>query len=171
MPIAREFSPDLVLVSAGFDAAEGHPAPLGGYHVSAKCKEGPAQGVGQGMGARLEGEALLKCRGRWQWPAQGYDWDVAAGPGVPWALSAQPCVEPFLILWEAQVTLRRLGLAAQKLSHRTPSNTHPHRAILDWVGSFWQRGWEGAVFSEQREPAQPAGPQGSGDRGDGETRG
>ncbi|XP_070126310.1 histone deacetylase 7 isoform X23 [Equus caballus] len=37
MPVAREFSPDLVLVSAGFDAAEGHPAPLGGYHVSAKC--------------------------------------------------------------------------------------------------------------------------------------
>lgn len=37
MPIAREFSPDLVLVSAGFDAAEGHPAPLGGYHVSARC--------------------------------------------------------------------------------------------------------------------------------------
>ncbi|KAI5930101.1 histone deacetylase 7 isoform X2 [Manis javanica] len=37
MPIAREFSPDLVLVSAGFDAAEGHPAPLGGYRVSAKC--------------------------------------------------------------------------------------------------------------------------------------
>ncbi|KAM5249572.1 histone deacetylase 7 isoform 3-T3 [Hipposideros larvatus] len=37
MPIAREFSPDLVLVSAGFDAAEGHPAPLGGYRVSARC--------------------------------------------------------------------------------------------------------------------------------------
>ncbi|XP_058414393.1 histone deacetylase 7 isoform X2 [Diceros bicornis minor] len=37
MPVAREFSPDLVLVSAGFDAAKGHPAPLGGYHVSAKC--------------------------------------------------------------------------------------------------------------------------------------
>lgn len=44
MPIAREFSPDLVLVSAGFDAAEGHPAPLGGYHVSARCKKGPALG-------------------------------------------------------------------------------------------------------------------------------
>lgn len=40
MPIAQEFAPDLVLVSAGFDAAEGHPAPLGGYHVSAKCKGG-----------------------------------------------------------------------------------------------------------------------------------
>ncbi|XP_028928530.1 histone deacetylase 7 isoform X4 [Ornithorhynchus anatinus] len=37
MPIAREFSPDLVLVSAGFDAADGHPPPLGGYCVSAKC--------------------------------------------------------------------------------------------------------------------------------------
>uniref|UniRef100_A0A8C3AQE7 Histone deacetylase n=1 Tax=Cyclopterus lumpus TaxID=8103 RepID=A0A8C3AQE7_CYCLU len=37
MPIAQEFSPDFVLVSAGFDAAEGNPAPLGGYKVSAKC--------------------------------------------------------------------------------------------------------------------------------------
>lgn len=39
MPIAHEFSPDVVLVSAGFDAADGHPPPLGGYKVSAKCKE------------------------------------------------------------------------------------------------------------------------------------
>ncbi|XP_029575119.1 histone deacetylase 7 isoform X3 [Salmo trutta] len=37
MPIAQEFSPDVVLVSSGFDAAEGHPAPLGGYKVTAKC--------------------------------------------------------------------------------------------------------------------------------------
>lgn len=37
MPIAREFSPDIVLVSAGFDAAMGHPAPLGGYVVSPAC--------------------------------------------------------------------------------------------------------------------------------------
>lgn len=44
MPIAQEFSPDVVLVSAGFDAAEGNPAPLGGYKVSAKCKHGsPSQ--------------------------------------------------------------------------------------------------------------------------------
>lgn len=42
MPIAQEFSPDVVLVSAGFDAAEGNPAPLGGYKVSAKCKHGAA---------------------------------------------------------------------------------------------------------------------------------
>ncbi|XP_031467925.1 histone deacetylase 5-like [Phasianus colchicus] len=37
MPIAREFSPDVVLVSAGFDAVEGHQSPLGGYSVTAKC--------------------------------------------------------------------------------------------------------------------------------------
>ncbi|XP_075997062.1 histone deacetylase 7-like [Genypterus blacodes] len=37
MPIAHEFAPDVVLVSAGFDAVEGHTAPLGGYKVTAKC--------------------------------------------------------------------------------------------------------------------------------------
>ncbi|VDP71332.1 unnamed protein product [Echinostoma caproni] len=35
LPVALEFQPDLVLVSAGFDAAPGHPANLGGYNVSA----------------------------------------------------------------------------------------------------------------------------------------
>lgn len=38
MPIARDFNPDVVLVSAGFDAADGHPPPLGGYKVSPACK-------------------------------------------------------------------------------------------------------------------------------------
>lgn len=38
MPIANEFAPDVVLVSSGFDAVEGHPTPLGGYNLSAKCK-------------------------------------------------------------------------------------------------------------------------------------
>ncbi|KAJ8253077.1 hypothetical protein GJAV_G00208850 [Gymnothorax javanicus] len=37
MPIANEFAPDVVLVSSGFDAVEGHPPPLGGYKVTAKC--------------------------------------------------------------------------------------------------------------------------------------
>lgn len=40
MPIANEFSPDVVLVSAGFDAVEGHLSPLGGYSVTAKCEYG-----------------------------------------------------------------------------------------------------------------------------------
>ncbi|KAJ3600816.1 hypothetical protein NHX12_031791 [Muraenolepis orangiensis] len=37
MPIAEVFGPDVVLVSAGFDAVEGHLSPLGGYQVSARC--------------------------------------------------------------------------------------------------------------------------------------
>ncbi|KAM4622369.1 LOW QUALITY PROTEIN: histone deacetylase 5 [Discoglossus pictus] len=37
MPIAKEFAPDFILVSAGFDAVEGHQSPLGGYSVTAKC--------------------------------------------------------------------------------------------------------------------------------------
>lgn len=37
MPIAKAYNPDIVLVSAGFDPAIGHPAPLGGYIVSPAC--------------------------------------------------------------------------------------------------------------------------------------
>ncbi|XP_022251824.1 histone deacetylase 4-like isoform X3 [Limulus polyphemus] len=37
MPIARDFDPEIVLVAAGFDAANGHPAPLGGYTLSPAC--------------------------------------------------------------------------------------------------------------------------------------
>lgn len=37
MPISREFRPDIVLVSAGFDAASGHTSNLGGYEVSPAC--------------------------------------------------------------------------------------------------------------------------------------
>ncbi|XP_063825987.1 histone deacetylase 4-like [Ostrinia nubilalis] len=37
MPIAKEYDPEMVLVSCGFDAAAGHPAPLGGYSVSPAC--------------------------------------------------------------------------------------------------------------------------------------
>lgn len=35
MPVAREYAPDLVLVAAGFDAAEGDP--LGQCHMSPNC--------------------------------------------------------------------------------------------------------------------------------------
>ena len=37
MPVAREFNPDIVLVSCGFDASAGHPHPIGGYLVSTAC--------------------------------------------------------------------------------------------------------------------------------------
>ena len=38
MPIAREFKPEIVLVSAGFAGAKGHPPQLGGYELSSECK-------------------------------------------------------------------------------------------------------------------------------------
>lgn len=38
MPIAAAFDPEIVLVSAGFDATSGHAPALGGYCVSAACK-------------------------------------------------------------------------------------------------------------------------------------
>ncbi|KAI7905380.1 uncharacterized protein BX663DRAFT_483902 [Cokeromyces recurvatus] len=34
IPIAKQFHPDMIFVSAGFDAAEGHPENLGGYNVT-----------------------------------------------------------------------------------------------------------------------------------------
>ncbi|XP_017276220.1 histone deacetylase 4 isoform X1 [Kryptolebias marmoratus] len=37
MPIANEFAPDMVLVSSGFDAVDGHAPPLGGYKLTGKC--------------------------------------------------------------------------------------------------------------------------------------
>lgn len=53
MPIANEFAPDVVLVSSGFDAVEGHPTPLGGYNLSAKCKSGLRVTKSMGRGVLL----------------------------------------------------------------------------------------------------------------------
>lgn len=38
MPIAEEFKPDFVFISAGFSASEGHPSTLGGYKVTPQCR-------------------------------------------------------------------------------------------------------------------------------------
>ena len=38
LPIIHEFNPDMILVSAGFNATEGHPNTLGGYSVTPACK-------------------------------------------------------------------------------------------------------------------------------------
>jgi len=37
MPIIEDFKPQITLVSAGFDGADGHAAPLGGYKLSSAC--------------------------------------------------------------------------------------------------------------------------------------
>ncbi|KAI8972642.1 hypothetical protein BDB01DRAFT_809389 [Pilobolus umbonatus] len=36
IPIAKQFKPDMIFVSAGYDAAEGHPENIGGYKVTAR---------------------------------------------------------------------------------------------------------------------------------------
>lgn len=37
IPLAYEYKPDVILVSAGFNATDGHPPTLGGYTVSPQC--------------------------------------------------------------------------------------------------------------------------------------
>ncbi|XP_059083212.1 histone deacetylase 4-like isoform X1 [Tigriopus californicus] len=52
-PIARSYDPDIVIVSAGFDAAIGHPHPIGGYMVSTACFAYMAQELKKLAGGRL----------------------------------------------------------------------------------------------------------------------
>ncbi|ORZ23811.1 hypothetical protein BCR41DRAFT_333802 [Lobosporangium transversale] len=78
LPIARQFQPDLVFVSAGFDAADGHAANIGGYTVSPQ---------GFAMLTRLVqtlagGRVILSLEG-------GYEFE-------PLALSATACLEELL---------------------------------------------------------------------------
>ncbi|XP_063233276.1 histone deacetylase 4 isoform X3 [Bacillus rossius redtenbacheri] len=65
MPIAKEFCPDVVLVSAGFDAAAGHPAPLGGYKVSPACFGHMTQQLLQ----LADGKVVLSLEGGYDLPS------------------------------------------------------------------------------------------------------
>ena len=38
LPFCQHFNPDMVIVSAGFDAARGHAGKLGGYIISPECE-------------------------------------------------------------------------------------------------------------------------------------
>ena len=39
IPILSQFRPDIILVSAGFDACMGHAPNLGGYLVTPQCRK------------------------------------------------------------------------------------------------------------------------------------
>jgi len=65
MPIAKEFAPDIVLVSAGFDAAIGHAPPLGGYMVSPACFGQLTRELMQ----LAEGKVILALEGGYDLPA------------------------------------------------------------------------------------------------------
>ena len=38
VPLCQHFDPDIVLVSAGFDASRGHSRKLGGYIITPECE-------------------------------------------------------------------------------------------------------------------------------------
>lgn len=118
MPIAREFAPDIVLVSAGFDAASGHPPPLGGYVVSPACFGHLTRELMQ----LADGKIVLALEG-------GYDLPAICD-------SAQECVKALLgddpaPISEAELsrqpcqnaidTLQKT-IAIQVSLHHTPSN-------------------------------------------------
>ncbi|XKL65443.1 hypothetical protein PGB90_008863 [Kerria lacca] len=65
MPIARDYVPDIILVSAGFDAAFGHPPPLGGYKVSPACFGFMTQQLTQ----LADGKVILSLEGGYDLPA------------------------------------------------------------------------------------------------------
>ncbi|KAJ8731080.1 hypothetical protein PYW07_004244 [Mythimna separata] len=65
MPIAKEYDPEIVLVSCGFDAAAGHPAPLGGYNVSAACFAHMTRELSQ----LANGKLVLALEGGYDLPA------------------------------------------------------------------------------------------------------
>ncbi|KAG0324223.1 Histone deacetylase 4 [Dissophora globulifera] len=78
LPIARQFQPDLVVVSAGFDAADGHAANIGGYTVSPQGFAILTRLVQTLAGGRV----ILSLEG-------GYEFE-------PLALSATACLEELL---------------------------------------------------------------------------
>lgn len=65
MPIAKEYDPEIVLVSCGFDAGVGHPAPLGGYQVSAAC----FAHMTRALAALAGGRVVLALEGGYDLPA------------------------------------------------------------------------------------------------------
>ncbi|XP_008185951.1 histone deacetylase 4 isoform X8 [Acyrthosiphon pisum] len=94
MPIARDYAPEIILVSAGFDAASGHPAPLGGYNVTPACFAYMTQQLMQ----IADGKVILSLEG-------GYDLTAICD-------SAEECVRALL---EDDVTP-----IVQSELHRTP---------------------------------------------------
>jgi len=101
IPIIRMFNPGLVLVSAGFDAAEGHPPTLGGYSVSPACFASMTSSLMQ----LAEGKVVLALEG-------GY-----VGPAVP--LSVLECLKVLL------------GESCMKISSSELEKQPSNQAVID----------------------------------------
>ena len=64
-PIVRNFNPGIILISAGFDATQGHPPTIGGYNVSPACFASMTSSMLQ----FAEGKAVLALEGGYVGPA------------------------------------------------------------------------------------------------------
>ena len=139
MPIAREFDPDFVLVSAGFDAARGHEHPIGGYTVSPACfaylthqlvtgaggRGGPGAGAGQGAGL-AGGKAALVLEG-------GYSLDALCD-------SAEQCTRA--LMGHPLDKVRIINKVPQKIFPATPKIFSLSRsATLSWRGRRARTRW------------------------------
>ena len=63
-PIVRNFNPGVILISAGFDATQGHPPTIGGYNVSPACFASMTSSMLQ----FAEGKAVLALEGGYVGP-------------------------------------------------------------------------------------------------------
>ena len=64
-PIVRNFNPGVILISAGFDATQGHPPTIGGYNVSPACFASMTSSMLQ----FAEGKTVLALEGGYVGPA------------------------------------------------------------------------------------------------------
>ena len=64
-PIVRNFNPGIILISAGFDATQGHPPTIGGYNVSPACFASMTSSMLQ----FAEGKVVLALEGGYVGPA------------------------------------------------------------------------------------------------------
>jgi len=65
IPVIKLFNPGIIIVSAGFDAAPGHPPTLGGYTVSPDCFASMTSSLLQ----LAEGKVVLALEGGYTGPA------------------------------------------------------------------------------------------------------
>ncbi|KAG0001274.1 Histone deacetylase 5 [Modicella reniformis] len=126
LPIARQFQPDLVFVSAGFDAADGHAANIGGYTVSPQGFAILTRLVQTLAGGRV----VLSLEG-------GYEFE-------PLALSATACLEELLphSLLPATAATRAFPYAS---FHGTLNSVKPNAmavSSLHQVLKYQQKYWK-----------------------------
>lgn len=126
LPIARQFQPDLVFVSAGFDAADGHAANIGGYTVSPQGFAILTRLVQTLAGGRV----ILSLEG-------GYEFE-------PLALSATACLEELLphSLLPATAVTRAFPYAS---FHGTLNSVKPNAmavSSLHQVLKYQQKYWK-----------------------------